>query len=365
MATHTDTDTHTGLDAFDESVLHTDTLMDRATHTPDATAAPSRGVLAQTAQRLLDSYIRSAGSPNPFKRGARGALRLARRGILKAADPIVEYQLGPAQLALPLSHDLPYIKSWATRYGDNFVRIVREINLQEGAVPIIDVGANIGDTVALVREVGEHPVLCVEGSSEYLPLLRANVAPLGDVEIEPVFVGPATLSGSYALHASQGTAELRLTTPDEGGATIVPVDGIVDRHPRFAHTRLLKIDTDGFDSLVLHSAESLLRESHPVLFFEYFPDLAPEPDELPELFAYLAGLGYRRGLVYDATGDFLIGADLDDAELMADIHCRYRGNPAMRYADICAVHEHDESIATALRLTERQIAEGRARPASA
>lgn len=361
MAIHTDTDT--GLDTFDASVMHADTPMDRATPLPQATVC-SRGALAQAAQRLSDSYISAAGSPNPFKRGARGALRVARRGLLKAADPIVEYQLGPAHLALPLSHDLPYIKAWATRYGDNFVRIVRELHLQEGAVPIIDVGANIGDTVALVREVGEHPVLCVEGSAEYLPLLRANVAALGDVEIDPVFVGPATLSGSYALHASQGTAELRLTTPDEGGATIVPVDAIIERHPRFARTRLLKIDTDGFDALVLHSAEALLRESHPVLFFEYFPDLAPEPDELPQLFAYLAGLGYRLGLVYDATGDFLIGADLDDAELMTDIHCRYRGNPAMRYADICAVHADDESIFAALRRSERQIADSRARPGS-
>ncbi len=364
MATHTDTDTVTGYDGLDESAFDEAASMDRSTPEPPALSTPARGALAHAAQRLSDGYIRSAGSSNPFKRGARGALRLARRGILKAADPIVEYQLGPAQLALPLSHDLPYIRAWATRYGDNFVRIVAELNRQEGPVPVIDVGANVGDTVALVREVGEHPVLCVEGSAEYLPLLRANVAPLGDVEIEPVFVGPATLSGTYALHASQGTAELRLTTPDEGGATIVPVDGILERHPRFAHTRLLKIDTDGFDALVLRSAEALLRQSHPVLFFEYFPDLAPEPDRLPEVFSYLAGLGYHRGLVYDATGDFLVGANLDDAEFMADIHSRYRGNPAMRYADICAVHEKDESIATALRIAERQVADSRVRPTS-
>jgi FkbM family methyltransferase len=364
MATHTDTETVTGYDGLDAPAFVEDASMDRSTPEPPAIPAPARGALAHTAQRLSDSYIHASGSSNPFKRGARGALRLARRGILKAADPIVEYQLGPAQLALPLSHDLPYIRAWATRYGDNFVRIVAELNRQEGAAPIIDVGANVGDTVALVREVGAHPVLCVEGSSEYLPLLRANVAPLGDVEIEPVFVGPATLSGSYALHALQGTAELRITGPEQDGATIVPVDGILERHPRFAHTRLLKVDTDGFDALVLRSAESLLRQSHPVLFFEYFPDLAPDPDELPEVFSYLAGLGYRKGLIYDATGDFLVGANLDDAEFMADIHSRYRGNPAMRYADICAVHEADESIAQALRITERQLAESRVAPPS-
>jgi hypothetical protein len=45
------------------------------------------------------------------------------------------------------------------------------------------------------------------------------------------------------------------------------------RKPILVNSKMLKIDTDGFDTLILKSAVDFLKRAKPIIFFEYDPFL--------------------------------------------------------------------------------------------
>ena len=47
-----------------------------------------------------------------------------------------------------------------------------------------------------------------------------------------------------------------------------PIAEVLAAHPRFERPAVLKVDTDGHDAVILQAAEPVLRDAHPVLFFE-------------------------------------------------------------------------------------------------
>ena len=193
--------------------------------------------------------------------------------------------------------------------------------------PVVDVGANVGDTAAIVRAHCDAPVLCVEGDEVFFELLERNAAQLGDVELEPVFVeAPAT----GRVERSRGTARI---APGESGLRSKPLETILADHPRFARPALLKLDTDGMDVPILMANLDLLERLRPVLFFEYDPHLGAVPDVFPAL----ASHGYERGLVLHNTGEFLETLELSDGARIEALHREYTGHGGARYADVCVL----------------------------
>src|SRR4051794_8200383 len=100
-----------------------------------------------------------------------GAIK-ARRLVTARTDPLVERSVGGRPILLPLSHDLPLILRDYPRYGQNLVNIVDAVAREKGPRGFIDVGANIGDTVVMVRSRTNVPVLAIEGDEVYAPLLE-------------------------------------------------------------------------------------------------------------------------------------------------------------------------------------------------
>ena len=55
------------------------------------------------------------------------------------------------------------------QYSQNLPRLVGLVASKYPRPGLIDVGANIGDTVRFVRAVDDTPVLCIEGNEDYTP----------------------------------------------------------------------------------------------------------------------------------------------------------------------------------------------------
>jgi FkbM family methyltransferase len=118
------------------------------------------------------------------------------------------------------------------------------------------VGANIGDTVAMIEsEISDYSkILCVEGSESFYNLLQKNFGLDPSVKIEHVFLSEPD-DGSNNLRISlisqNGTAALVATDYPEDGSVTVPfftLDDIVEKHRNvFLKVDLIKVDTDGFD----------------------------------------------------------------------------------------------------------------------
>jgi FkbM family methyltransferase len=245
----------------------------------------------------------------------------------------VSVPVGTAELAVPLSHELAFYRKDHSLYGEAVGLIAAAL---QG--PVVDIGANVGDTAAIVRAHSAAPVLCVEGDEMFFDLLRRNVEQLGDVEVERAFV---------EAPAAGGVARGRGTARVVAGAEELPskaLGAILDDHPRFARPALLKLDTDGMDVPILLANLELLERVRSTIFFEYDPYLGATP----EVFAALGDNGYGRALVYENTGEYRETVDLADEARIAALHAEYTGHEGRRYVDVCVLPEGAEIPVNAL-----------------
>jgi FkbM family methyltransferase len=239
----------------------------------------------------------------------------ARKLLIRLRDPTVRYRVGAVELELPLSHELPFYQHDHPRYDREVGTIAAEL-----AGPVVDVGANVGDTAAAIRAASDVPILCVEGDPTFYALLERNARRLGDVELEHAFVeGPA----SGRLERGAGTAHVAAGDEPLCSKSLAQV---LDEHPRFARPALLKLDTDGMDVPILLANVDLLARLRPVIFFEYDPALGATPD----VFARLHDVGYTTADWYENTGEHF-----STLRLPEHLHERYVGQGSCRYADVC------------------------------
>ncbi|AMV25177.1 cobalt-precorrin-6Y C(15)-methyltransferase [Gemmata sp. SH-PL17] len=156
----------------------------------------------------------------------------------------------------------PYIGKCFDLYGEyseSEVALMRRF-LRPGDTAV-DVGANIGDlTVPLAGIVGDAGrVYALESNPATFNVLCANLALNGVRNVKPVNAFVATnpgvdTSGPWGKYAYTGEVwEPQFVALDALGA-------------RACH--LLKVDVDGKELEVLRSAERLIRDHRPVLYFE-------------------------------------------------------------------------------------------------
>ncbi len=267
------------------------------------------------------------------------------------------YHVGPHPLILPPEHRLDHYQARWQRYDIALGEISRILAQRVPGYAAIDVGANIGDTAALLRKYAPVPVLCIEGHPDFIGLLRANTARMGNgVAIETCFIGQ---DGNFVnvarAQASRGTASLvgaLSPTPSVTGVPCHSLATVLARHPRFAQARLLKLDTDGFDFPILIQSAAVLAQLKPVLFFEYDPSFSPQGNaEAGAAIATLEALGYRHYLVYDNFGNFLMSVDNPARFQELNIYLRSNrqyGQVAVHYFDVCACHADDRALFEAI-----------------
>lgn len=236
-----------------------------------------------------------AGDPSSSIGRARlKAAITARRALVRLGDPTVPYRIGDVVLELPLSHELPFYRHDHPLYDARIGPLAGELG-----GPVVDIGANVGDTAAFIRAETSVPILSIEGDGRFFALLERNASRLGDVELERAYVEAP------------------------GHKTLAQILG---EHPRFARPSLLKIDTDGMDIAILEANLDLLARERPVLFFEYDPHFGARP----EIFDRLRDAGYTRAEWYENTGTLAATVTLP-----THLHEEYVGHGGARYADVC------------------------------
>jgi FkbM family methyltransferase len=269
---------------------------------------------------------------------------------------LIKYTLDGIPLLLPASHPLPVYRRDHPQYSSNVGRIAAALARQNPQFTFIDIGANVGDTLAIVRSQAKFPVLCIEGAAAYLSLLRANAAQFQDVEIEGSFVGIA--DRTYAAVApSAGTAQLvvgkQVAEGEPGAVKTKSLATILAGHPRFSRPAMIKIDTDGMDTAIIKQEIALLADLHPVLFFEYDPHLFAAHDRSGfGVFASLLRAKYQSLLVYTNVGDLLCRTHLRDPEMLRDLHEFFSCRGGQQYCDICAFPERMTEMCNAIHASE-------------
>ncbi len=318
--------------------------------------SPSRaqGLRSLVGQRFIDSALDIQHSRSRRHVG-QFALAATRRALLGERDPVITRQVGDVTIAMPLSHRLPDYLARYQNYGANLVRLSKFLAEREPDLTIIDVGANVGDTVAQLRTVTSAPVLCVEADDRYFSLLEVNAPVLGDVVCVQTFLGRSASVIAGAIARAGGTGHL---VAGDSAIALEPLDEVVARTPGFERARLLKIDVDGVDFEVLAGATALLRRARPVLFLEYDPTLvAAQGFDARASLDWLRDVGYGSFVAYDNVGDMALTGSLDDARLLDDLHDYVAAKRSMMFWDLAVFHRSDEALFVTFASSERAVRE--------
>ncbi|MEO6922426.1 MAG: FkbM family methyltransferase [Bryocella sp.] len=240
----------------------------------------------------------------------------ARSSRQASSEEMIVASVYGRSLKMPANHSLPEILLRFPQYNHPLAMSVQAIANVQGAdssLTVIDVGANIGDTAAIVEQQLPNVCryLCIEPDVRLAELCRENHADNSRVQVVQSFIGedegarvqlsdnenranPATKLVVAGEESENDAA--KLTRLDTAARTFVEHNGGIN---------LIKVDTEGYDFSVLRSGWEILGKYHPSIFLEWYPELLLDLQETPQRgFHELAELGYVHMVIFTKQGDF-------------------------------------------------------------
>jgi FkbM family methyltransferase len=280
--------------------------------------------------------------------------------MLGLNDARVVYHLHGHPIHIPAALALGSLLERHPCFGQNLARIAALLSEKYPQLTILDVGANVGDTAILLRTATAAPILCIEGSDIYYPLCEHNLAGLPDIEIVKAYADSCSRVVVGALVEEGGSG--RIVQNGFGREiTMLSLSELVSARPQFERSKLLKIDTDGFDGRIILGAIPWIRQQKPIIFWEY-ELLTDAKNNGPgrRVLDALRSAGYGHFVFYNHVGDYIATADARDAELLDDLSSYAclkwnRDYVAPNFADICAVPNDDEDLLPVLRESELSL----------
>jgi FkbM family methyltransferase len=268
--------------------------------------------------------------------------RKLRKMVTSVYDPLVKINIGSQIIKINLSHQLSeYLKLYPD-YNFNLGRIVKYAEEEIPGLSVIDIGANVGDTVAFIRNYSNVPILCIDGEENYVNILRENTKQYENIQISHSMVGKENKEEQIRLRSQQGTAYVE---KGEKSIQVRTLENILEEFPAYKNSRILKSDTDGYDTWILRSCEAYLLHTRPILFFEFDPYLITKNNDDPfDFIQYLRNIGYKFLVFYTNTGDYLLGCRIDEIEIIDQIIHYFSGRSMETFLDICAFGEEDERL---------------------
>jgi FkbM family methyltransferase len=261
-------------------------------------------------------------------------------------DPICSLPIHGRSLKLPLSHLLPDFLRLHPFYDQLPQRISTFIHQKQGHLSCIDVGANIGDTIAAFYTKDTDTFLAIEPNPKFNKLLAENWGWNKNIIVVSDICSSGSSESTYAIQEKEGTASVLQT---ENGLKMRrrSLDEIVNDHPSMANANVLKIDTDGHDFEVITGANRLLSRNLPVVLFECQPfentnyeDANYVEDCLNALNSFKE-MGYNYFLVYDNFGHLMGRYSLSDLSPFKNLLFFQLTRPFLYQFDILVMKDDD------------------------
>ena len=271
--------------------------------------------------------------------------------LLHFYNPIIKVQIGGKSLQMNFSHQLPIYLVKHVLYDTALPRITEKIRTSK-KLNIVDVGANVGDTVALIKSSNDNVrILCVEGNVAYSTLLKNNYQGDDSVFIEETFCSDISEVKNISLDTKNGTATIDLDLDLDNQVDFLTLDEVIKKHKGFTSIDLIKVDTDGFDYKVLRGSTQILKKQQPFVFFEldkYF--LLNNNEDIMSIFDIFKNTQYESFILYDNLG-YLIGLfTFNQLDIVEDI-INYTYSKKM-YLDVLMIK--DKNIAKDLYESENK-----------
>ncbi|TVP60718.1 MAG: FkbM family methyltransferase [Nodularia sp. (in: Bacteria)] len=229
--------------------------------------------------------------------------------VLQEKKPIINqldknfitYNIKEIPLRLPHDHALPLYQARFRLY-DKFIALIAK-HLPNSQDFIVDIGANVGDTTALLLQYCLNPIICIEADKEFFSLMKLNLLDYNErITFVNSFVSKNT-SNQVELVKNNGTAkavetENKFIESHSLESIMIKLD--------IGKCILLKTDTDGFDFEILLSSLSKIKEDTPILYWENEILSITDIELAKDLLNKLADMNYTKYMVIDNFGNPLI-----------------------------------------------------------
>ena len=252
------------------------------------------------ASKIYKRYLKSNGIRKKL-------WAFARQTMIKIKqDPACVMKIHDRRMKMPLSHMHPVYLRKDPLFNKLPHRIGAYVHQKRGRLVCIDVGANIGDTIAAFYQSDNDTFLAIEPNPKYHRYLVENWGWHQNVTALAEICSSGNGEGKFAIQERKGTASF---IEDIHGTTMRyrSLDEIVKDYAFAASANVIKIDTDGHDFQVIEGAQGLLARQRPCVLFEC--DASENPhyaEDCVKILKLFQRNGYRNFLVYNNQG-YLMG----------------------------------------------------------
>jgi FkbM family methyltransferase len=271
------------------------------------------------------------------------------------------YRYRDFSIVLPPEHLLPVYRSTHPSYDRFLPHLAKHID--PGAC-IVDVGANVGDTLAGMVETNATAVyVCIEPDESFFELLSQNIQRIKANKPGLTVIADKHLVGKAVsgVHLEGGAGSKHAVISSAGTRQSKSLDDILYGYA-VENVRLVKSDVDGFDYDVLDSASTTISTHKPLLFFECQMDHAFQKLGYEEALRRLQARGYTEWVLFDNFGAVLIKAESVDGfiDVLEYIWKQNIGQSTRTifYVDILAAVSADKPLVDAV-LAEYADSQGR------
>ncbi|MHB8413562.1 MAG: FkbM family methyltransferase [Candidatus Acidiferrales bacterium] len=308
----------------------------------------------------------SARSNLIVKLFARAANRIAKPIARKlGAHHTIVARLYGHSLTMPAEHFLPAISAAFPQFNRPLsltIEAIARSRRDDSTLTVIDVGANIGETVAIIEQRCPNlcSYLCIEPDRDLAELCKVNHKNNNRVQVEQSCIGEEEGAGVWLEDDGRANPSTRFATEGQlAGEScytrLVRLDTVASPFAEACgRLSLIKVDTEGHDFSVLRSGSKLLGKYKPAVYFEWCPRfLIALNEEVWSGFEYLAEFGYRYFVFFTSQGDFYCKTSDPDRLFLRSLANIALKSKRMEYFDVCASTQ--EMICNAL--TELSISQ--------
>jgi len=275
----------------------------------------------------------------------RPLLELVRRLLIRLGDPPYMAEIRGKRLILPVSHKLPIYVVDYPLYDTLPTRIADYLRDRDRKVTMVDVGANIGDTIlACSRGSSEDRFLGVEANPEFVPYLKKNTSGIEGFFLVEAFCHSGDEEQVHVrIESVGGTARI---LEDKNGLPITKktLDEILAEREEFRNFNFLKLDTDGSDFDILKGGQKSINASLPIILVEcdVFGNVNYVDDVLNTI-DILAKSGYSTVMAYDNFGNYFCTFSAHEPSSFLDA-IAYQVISEFGYFDLLFLCEKDEGF---------------------
>ena len=211
----------------------------------------------------------------------------------------------------------------------------------------VDVGANVGDTMLIIRSKADMPIICVEGDSHCYQLLQENARDLEHVHAFNIFLSDQP--GTTTVMAEKEGWNMTLVESRNGQTgreiKMETLDKVIGDLGCKDSVKFVKVDTEGYDMRILRGAANTLAAAHPVLTFEINREnIEVLGDNVVDFYDYLTKLGYSDFLLVDPDGDPFCILGPNDRDVFSSLYNYSGPYRTVYYIDVWAFHRNDHDL---------------------